>query len=117
MSAGPLSQILGAGVVAARGCPVGRTRAGSPMSRLGIARPRCWSVSAAYKCSGCGRSWREDLTAAAPERAKLSCRAMRWALEALVVDHLTVSCIAAGLGVSWHTANDAVLAGTPSAHR
>ena len=63
-----------------------------------------------YKCSECGRSWREDLTAAAPERAKLSRRGMRWALEALVLDHLTVSRIAAGLGVSWHTANDAVLA-------
>ena len=63
-----------------------------------------------YKCSGCGRSWREDLTAVAPERAKLSRRGMRWALEGLVIDHLTVSRVAAGLGVSWHTANDAVLA-------
>jgi len=63
-----------------------------------------------YKCSGCGRSWREDLTAVAPERAKLSRRGMRWALEGLVIDHLTVSRVAAGLGVSWHTANNAVLA-------
>ena len=63
-----------------------------------------------YKCAGCGRSWREDLTAAAAQRAKLSRRGMRWALEALVLDHLTVSRVAAGLGVSWHTANDAVLA-------
>lgn len=63
-----------------------------------------------YKCAGCGRCWREDLTAAAPERAKLSRRGMRWALEGIVLDHLTVSRVAAGLGVSWHTANDAVLA-------
>lgn len=63
-----------------------------------------------YKCCGCGRSWRKDLTAAAVQRARLSCRGMRWALEALVIDHLTASRIAAGLGVSWHTANDAVLA-------
>ena len=35
---------------------------------------------------------------------------MRWALEGIVVDHLTVSRVAAGLGVSWHTANTAVLA-------
>ena len=63
-----------------------------------------------YKCSGCGRSWREDLTAAAAERAKLSRRGMRWALEGIVIDHLIVSRVAAGLGVSWHTANDAVLA-------
>ncbi|WP_413227909.1 hypothetical protein [Actinomyces respiraculi] len=27
-----------------------------------------------------------------------------------MIDHLTVSRIAAGLGVSWHTVNDAVLA-------
>ena len=54
-----------------------------------------------YTCSGCGRSWREDLTAAAPARAKLSRRGMRWALEALVIDHLTVSRVAWGLGVSW----------------
>lgn len=63
-----------------------------------------------YRCSGCGRSWREDLTAAAAQRAKLSRRGMRWALEGIVIDHLTVSRVAAGLGVSWHTANDAVLA-------
>jgi transposase-like protein len=63
-----------------------------------------------YKCAGCGHSWREDITAAAPERAKLSRRGMRWALEGIVLDHLTVARVAAGLGVSWHTANDAVLA-------
>ena len=63
-----------------------------------------------YECSGCGRSWREDLTAAAVERAKLSCYGMRRVLEGIVIDHLTVSRVAAGLGVSWHTANDAVLA-------
>jgi hypothetical protein len=34
---------------------------------------------------------------------------MRWALEAIVVDHLTVSRAAAGLGVGWHTANTAIL--------
>ena len=62
-----------------------------------------------YRCPGCGRSWREDITAAAPARARLSRRGMRWALEALVLDHLTVARVAAGLGVSWHTANNAVL--------
>jgi len=62
-----------------------------------------------YKCGGYGRSWHEDVTAA-PMRAKLSLRGMRWALEALVIDHLTVARVAAGLGVSWHTANNAVLA-------
>src|SRR5690606_25259660 len=62
-----------------------------------------------YRCPGCGRAWREDLTPAAPSRAKLSRRGARWALEAVVVDHLSISRVAAGLGVSWHTANDAVI--------
>lgn len=52
-----------------------------------------------YKCNECGRGWREDLTLAAPQRAKLSRDGMRWALEALVIDHLTVARVMAGLGV------------------
>jgi transposase len=47
---------------------------------------------------------------AAQPRAKISRAGLRRALEALVVDHLTVSRISAGLGVSWSAANDAVLA-------
>ncbi len=62
-----------------------------------------------FTCSGCGRFWQEDTTAAAEPKAKLSRGGLRWALEALVIDHLTVSRVAAGLGVSWHTANNAVL--------
>jgi hypothetical protein len=42
--------------------------------------------------------------------AKLSRRGLRWALEAIVVQHLTVARVAEGLGVAWGTANDAVLA-------
>jgi transposase len=63
-----------------------------------------------YRCDGCGHVWRQDLTRAAPPRAKLSRVALRWALEALVVGHLSVARVAAALGVSWNTANDAVLA-------
>ncbi|GAA4073984.1 hypothetical protein GCM10023065_30850 [Microbacterium laevaniformans] len=37
-------------------------------------------------------------------------RRIGWALTTIVVDHLTVSRAAAGLGVSWHTANTAILA-------
>jgi transposase len=40
----------------------------------------------------------------------LSRRGLRWALEAIVVGHLTVARVAEGLGVAWNTANDAVLA-------
>lgn len=54
--------------------------------------------------------WRQDTSAAAEPRAKLSRRALRWALEAIVCQHLTVARVAEGLDVSWNTANDAVLA-------
>jgi transposase len=63
-----------------------------------------------YRCSGCGHVWRQDTSGAAEPRAKLSRRGLRWALEALVVQHLTVARVAEALAVSWNTANDAVLA-------
>jgi transposase len=63
-----------------------------------------------YRCTGCGHVWRQDTSLAAAPRAKLSRRALGWALEGLVVGHLTVARIAEALGVSWNTANDAVLA-------
>jgi transposase len=50
------------------------------------------------------------MTAAAGPRAKLSCRALIWALQGMVVGHLSVAQIARALGVSWNTANAAVLA-------
>ncbi len=62
-----------------------------------------------YRCAHCLRTWRQDTTKAAP-RAKISRGGMSWSLKAIVVDHLTVSRAAAGLGVSWHTANTAILA-------
>ena len=63
-----------------------------------------------YRCDGCSRFWLQSTRAAAQPRAKVSRGGLAWALRALVVDHLSVSRIAAGLGVSWNTANDAVLA-------
>ena len=63
-----------------------------------------------YRCADCGHVWRQDTSRAAEPRAKLSRRALRWALEALVIGHLTVARVAEALGVSWNTANDAVLA-------
>src|SRR5659263_581603 len=63
-----------------------------------------------YRCSGCGHVWRQDTSKAAEPRAKLSRRGLRWALEGIVCQHLTVARVAEGLGVSWNTANDAVLA-------
>ena len=63
-----------------------------------------------YRCSTCRRVWRQDTTAVAEPKAKLTRAAMRWALEALVLQHLTVTRVAEGLAVAWDTANDAVLA-------
>ena len=50
------------------------------------------------------------MSQAADPRAKLSRAAVRWALTGLVVHHLTVARVAQALGVSWNTANTAVLA-------
>lgn len=50
------------------------------------------------------------MSQAAQPRAKLSRAAVRWALTGLVVHHLTVARITQALGVSWNTANAAVLA-------
>ncbi len=63
-----------------------------------------------YRCTGCGHVWRQDTSRAAQPRAKLSRRGLRWALEGIVCQHLTVARVAEGLAVSWNTANDAVLA-------
>jgi hypothetical protein len=61
-----------------------------------------------YRCPGCGHVWRQDTSRAAEARAKLSRRALSWALEAIVCQHLAVARVAEGLAVSWNTANDAV---------
>ena len=63
-----------------------------------------------YRCTGCGHVWRQDTGAAAEPRARLSRGALAWALEGIVVQHLSVARVADGLGVAWNTANDAVLA-------
>jgi transposase len=63
-----------------------------------------------YRCAGCGHVWRQDTTRAAEPRARLSRRGLRWALEGIVVQHLSVARVAEGLAVAWNTANDAVLA-------
>lgn len=63
-----------------------------------------------YRCTGCGHVWRQDTALAAEARAKLSRGALRWALVAIVSQHLTVARVAEALAVSWNTANDAVLA-------
>ena len=63
-----------------------------------------------YRCAGCAHVWRQDISKAAEPRGKLSRRALQWALEAIVCQHLSVARVAEGLAVSWNTANNAVLA-------
>ena len=63
-----------------------------------------------YRCAHCGKTWRQDTSKAAAPRAKISRGGLGWALTAIVVDHLTVTRATAGLGVSWHTANTAIIA-------
>ena len=62
-----------------------------------------------YRCQTCAHVWRQNMSAAADPRAKLSRAAVRWALVGLVVHHLTVARIADVLAVSWNTANTAIL--------
>ena len=63
-----------------------------------------------YRCTECGHVWRQDTTAAAEPRAKISRAGLRWGLVAIVIGHLSMARVAEGLAVAWNTANDAVLA-------
>jgi hypothetical protein len=47
------------------------------------------------RCTGCGHVSRQDTSRAAGPRAKLSRRALRWALEGIVCQHLTVARVGA----------------------
>ena len=42
-------------------------------------------------------------------RAKLSRRAVLWALKSVVIDRLSIARVASNLGTLWHTVNDPVL--------
>ena len=59
-----------------------------------------------YRVTDAGHVWRQDTSRVAPPRAKLSRGALRWALEAIVCQHLTIARIAQRFGVSWNTAED-----------
>lgn len=63
-----------------------------------------------YRCRACSRSWCDDISQAAPPRAKLSFGALRWGLVCLIADNMSINRIAAHLAVAWHTANEAILA-------
>ena len=81
------------------GARAGRSRGNLSREWFGHRPTRLLVGVRCYKCAGCGGSWCEDLRTVALERAKLSGRGVRWALGALVIDHFTVTGVAAGLGV------------------
>ena len=98
-----------------RGCGAEATPRGTQIRRLAHVpfghRPTTILLRVRrYRCASCERFWQEDTTTAAPVRGKLTHGGLRWALEALVCQHLPVARIAESLDVSWHTANDAILA-------
>lgn len=63
-----------------------------------------------YHCRVCSHFWCDDISQAAPPRAKLSFGALRWGLVCLIADNMSMNRIAAHLAVAWHTANEAILA-------
>src|SRR5690625_3904209 len=62
-----------------------------------------------YRCDACALVWQQDTTSVVAPKAKLSHAAALWALKSVVIDRLSIARVASNLGVSWHTANDAVL--------
>ncbi|QQC39087.1 transposase family protein [Actinomyces oris] len=62
-----------------------------------------------FACTHCRRVRRQDTSTLAEPRARLTCSAEEWGLRALALESMSVSRVAAALGVSWHTANNAIL--------
>ena len=62
-----------------------------------------------FACTHCRRVWRQDTSGLAEPRARLTRSAVEWGLRALALEAMSVSRVAAALGISWHTANNAVL--------
>ena len=60
-------------------------------------------------CTHCRRVWRQDTSALTQPRARLMRSAIERGLRTLALEHMSVSRVAVALGVSWHTANSAVL--------
>ena len=62
-----------------------------------------------FACTHCRRVWRQDTSTLAEPRARLTRSAVEWGLRALALECMSVSRVAAALGISWHTANNAIL--------
>lgn len=76
--------------------PVGRA-----VTKLKVSAPR-------YRCRGCARVWRHRPQTVAQPRSKLTRSAVWWALQEVVLDHSSVSAVAAVLKTAWGTVHDAV---------
>ncbi len=63
-----------------------------------------------FACRHCRRVWRQDTNRPAEPRARLTRSAVKWGLRALGLECMSISRVAAALGVTWRTANTAILA-------
>ena len=63
-----------------------------------------------FACRHRRRVWRRDTSALARPRARLTRSAVKWGLRALGLESMSVSRAAQALGVTWRTANTAILA-------
>ena len=63
-----------------------------------------------FTCTRCRRVWRQDASTLAGPRARLTRLAVEWGLRALALERMSVSRVAVALGISWHTANNTILA-------
>lgn len=68
-----------------------------------------WVRVRRFACPHCRRAWRQDTSAVAGPRARLTHQAVDWGLGALGLECMSVSRVAQALGVAWHTANTAIL--------
>ena len=64
-------------------------------------------------CTHCRWVWRQDTSTLAEPRARLTRSAVEWGLRALALECMSVCRVAAALGISWHTANNAILCQPP----
>jgi len=62
-----------------------------------------------FACTHCRRVWRQGASTLAKPRTRLTRSAVEWGLRALALESMSVSRVAAALGISWHTANNAIL--------
>ena len=62
-----------------------------------------------FACTRCRRVWRQDTSTLAEPRTRLTHAAVEWGLRALALERMSVCRVAAALGISWHTANKAIL--------